>query len=148
MEKDYEEHILNKALLSYDSRDSAESLAEYLAGEVIEMRRLEWLKGRVKEVLRKLTKEERDLVAARYFGEGERLLALRREGEKPWTERTYFRKQRRLGERLASLLTFSGVTEEVFWKDYASMEVFAKIRRCVEEGRDRKISAVERRWLS
>ncbi|MBP3422500.1 MAG: hypothetical protein J6K86_01910, partial [Clostridia bacterium] len=37
VEKDYEEHIGNKALLSYDGRWTAEQTAEYIAGEILEM---------------------------------------------------------------------------------------------------------------
>ncbi len=141
--RDYEEHIKNKAVLSYDSRKSASELAEYLAGEILQMRNLEWLKARVEEILQKLSEEERSLVAMRYFGKRGK----NREGTGAWTERTYFRRQQRLGEKLVGMLSLSGVTEEVFLREFATIEPFKTIGRKVEEGRDEKISARERRWL-
>ncbi len=134
--KDYEEHIRNKALLSYDSPYSAEALAEYLAGEILQMRRLEWLKAKVEEALGKLDAVERTLVAVRYFGR--RKKGLPKKGTdnplagKAWTERTYFRRQRRLGEKLGGLLAQVGLTEAVYEREFASLEPFAKIAKYVE----------------
>ncbi len=152
VEEDYESHIKNKALLSYDTRKSAVEVATYLAGEILEMRRLEWLKGKVAEVLSKLTDVERTLVGIRYFGKTKKLKTLLQKPKeslrKPlWTERTYFRRQRRLGEKLCGLFTLCGVTEEVFLKEFLPMELFRKIYGGVEAGRDKKIGANERRWL-
>ncbi len=138
---DYEEHIKNKAVLSYFTPQGAYKAAEYLAGEILEMRKLEWLKSKVEEALRKLTETERALIAARYFGKR------RKAADKPWTERTYFRKQLRLGEKIAGLLTLSGLTEGVYEKEFAQMETFRKIERCLRAGKDKKISARERRWV-
>ncbi len=141
VEKDYEERIRNKALLSYDGRTGAERLAEEIAEEVVRMRRLEWLKGRVEEILASLSEEERALVAARYFGRKGALKGL------PFTESTYFRKQRRLGEKLSGLFVLAGISEEAYLSEYAEAEEFSSIHRGVEAGRDKKISAKERRWL-
>ncbi len=152
--EDYESHIKNRALLSYDDGKSAEESATYLAGEILEMRRLEWLKGKVEEVLSRLTDAERTLVAIRYFGKTQRLKSLVRKpkaGEslrRPFfTERTYFRRQRRLGEKLCGLFSLCALTEETFLEDYLPMEIFRKIYDGVEAGKDRKISGNERRWL-
>ena len=43
VEKDYADHITNKALLSYESKKSTEELAEYLAEEILRKERLIWL---------------------------------------------------------------------------------------------------------
>ncbi len=142
VEEDYEAHIKNKALLSYEK--SAERVATCLAGEILEMRRLEWLKAKIGEVLQGLTEVERTLVAIRYFGKSKQMKALM---QKPWTERTYFRKQQRLGEKLGGLLVLNGVTEECFMRELLPIEMLQKIYRGVEEGRDRKISCHERQWL-
>ena len=152
MEKDYEEHIKNKALLSYDSRKRAEDLAEYLAGEIIEMRRLEWLKGKLEGVLAKLTEEEKILVEGRYFGKRKRLkqyLHEKREDEngRGTSERNYFRRQRRLGEKLEKMLTSVGVTEEAYFSQLHSVEIFAKIYKMVERETDGHISLREGRLV-
>ncbi len=153
VEEDYETHIRNKALLSYHNGKSAEELATYLAGEILEMRLLEWLKGRIAAALGMLTEVERTLVAIRYFGKTKRLKSLLRrpKGEglrKPvWTERTYFRRQQRLGDKLGGLFVLCGITEEKFLKELVKVECIRKIHRGVEAGKDGKISGGERRWL-
>ncbi len=142
VEKDYEEHIKNKAILSYGSNLSAEEMAEYLAGEILEMRRLEWLKGKLEEVFAKLNAVEKTLLSIRYFGEVDKLKRLTGRvsvknplAPKNWTERTYFRKQIRLGEKLAALLLSVGLTEEVYLRDFARVEIFMKIQRYLAAGR-------------
>lgn len=153
--EDYEEHIRNKALLSYDSPMTAERLAEYIAGEILCMDKLEWLKATVEQVLDKLDEVERTLLAIRYFGKRKtirRFLPLRRatNGEKrenAWSEGKYFRRQRRLAEKVGAMLKSAGVTKEVYDRDFAALDIFRKIHIFVEAGRDRKISADERRWI-
>ncbi len=154
VEEDYETHIRNKALLSFDDRRSAEETATYLAGEILEMRRLEWLKKKVGEAMQALSDVERTLVAIRYFGKRKRLKSLLRPNIKEglrkapvWTERTYFRKQQRLGEKLCGLFVVCGITEEIFVRDFLPTALFKKIYQGVEAGKDRKISSNERRWL-
>ncbi len=124
--KDYEEHVRNKAVLSYRGTRTAEKLAEELAGEILEMHRLEWLKAKVDEVLERLTELERQLLSMRFFGKKLSLQTLGGEG-RAWTERTYFRKQKRLEGKVASLLSIVGVGEEVFAKEFASIELLRKV---------------------
>jgi NTP pyrophosphatase (non-canonical NTP hydrolase) len=138
VEKDYEEHIGNKALLSYEGRWTAEQTAEYLAGEILEMRRLEWLKGIVNKTLASLTDVEKTLVAIRYFGKTKGARAIFRDEKNPlkksgWTERSYFRKQEKLGERLTELFALAGLTEEVFAQEFAEMEIFKRVARALEK---------------
>lgn len=144
--EDYEAHVCNKAVLSYYS--PAEKLAEYLAEEILEMRRLEWLKGTVEEVLGRLQDEERELVAMRYFGQIKRLRSFlkRKAEEEDWSERKYFRKQKNLEKKLASLFKSAGVTKELYTAELADTDVFRKIHIFVEKGKDQKISADERRF--
>ncbi len=148
--QDYEEHIKNRAITSYDSRYTTEALAEYLAEEILRMRRLEWLKGKVEEALGRLTPVERELLAARYFGKRRKKparLGLENPLAAPaWTERTYFRRQRRLGEKISAIFPSVGLTEEVFLSEFANTEVFRRIHAWIEAGKDKKISAEERRF--
>ncbi len=144
--KDYEEHIKNRALLSYAPRRSALATAEYLAGEILEMRKLEWLKDKLDGVLLGLTDLERTLLAVRYFGKKKTPQDLT--GNGLWKERTYFRKQSRLGEKVTSALTLTGVTEEIYARDFENMALFGKIQRFLSAGKDKKISARERSWLT
>jgi hypothetical protein len=143
VEKDYEEHIRNKALLSFNGRTTALALAEYLAQELIHQQNLCWLKGIVKGILDKLTEEERVLLSIRYFGGGEKL---RNFALSKWNERTYFRRQASLEKKIAEQLIVAGLTEKVYASDFQSLDIFRKIHAFVEAGKDKKISARERRF--
>ena len=141
VEKDYEEHIGNKALLSYEGRWTAEQTAEYLAREILEMRRLEWLKAIVKKTLDGLSDVEKTLVAIRYFGKRKGVKALLSDEKNPlkesgWTERSYFRKQERLGEKLTELFALAGLTEEVFKREFANIDIFKKVARALEKRKE------------
>ena len=147
--KDYEEHIRNRALLSCDGRWTAEKTAEYLAEEILDMRRLEWLKVKVEEILSKLTEEEKILVAIRYFGKKKSKNRSAKEILQGlgWTERSYFRKQARLEGKLGGLFVACGLTEQVYERDYARIDIFQKVARALKNRGDKKISANEQRWL-
>ena len=134
--KDYEEYIRNKAILSYNNRKSAESLAEEIAEELITQNKLLWLKEKVEQVVEKLTERERKLVELKYFGR--RLKKEEKEeifsdgNGKIWSERKYFRAQDKLAKKLLSLFVFSGVSEELFEKEYSKMDIFRRAKRLVE----------------
>ncbi len=152
--REYAEHIENKAILSYRSGYTAERLALYLAEEILQKEKLEWLKERIERVLGKLSEVERTLVAIRYFGKERKikreLADRKRNGEKyanVWSERKYFRRQNRLSEKVGAMLEGVGVTQEVFEREYAGLDIFKKIYKFVCEGRDRGISKNERQWL-
>ncbi len=154
IEEDYELHIKNKAVLSHNCATSAEKLAEYLAGEILAMRSLENLKRTVESVLDKLSIEERTLIEIRYFGRRKKMrgflkrrgLASGQEGLE-WSETTYFRRQRAVGNKVSALLSFAGITEEKYLAEYANTDIFKKIHAFIAAGKDKKIAADERRLL-
>lgn len=154
VEEDYQIHIRNKAVLSHDCATSAEKLAEYLAGEIIAMRSLKDLKSTVESVLDKLSEEERTLIEIRYFGRRKKMrgflkrrVSKKEEKDVVWSETTYFRRQRILGEKVAAMLHFSGLTKEKYLAEYAQTDIFKKIHAFVEAGKDKKIAADERRLM-
>ena len=130
VEEDYAEHIRNKAVLSYNSRLTTEELAEYLAKEILRKNNLLWLRGAIEGVLEKLDDNERALVAARYFGK--KKIPLHKEGEQEWSERTYFRQQQKVGEKVGGMLIVAGVTKEFFDTRLEGVELIRKIHRHVE----------------
>ncbi len=141
VEKDYEEHIAIRALLSYENGKTAEQTAEYLAKEIIEMHRLEWLKGKVECALQKLSDEEKLLVEIKYFGNKRKLKALLKKeipSKREWTERSYFRRQKRLEERLDTLFKAIGITEDKYRKELADLDVVVKVAKAVERQERRK----------
>lgn len=167
VESDYGECIKNRALLSYRSGKSAEEISISIAEDILEQRKLVWLKGVVESVLAILSDTERMLVAIRYFGKerkkratvGLKGKALREAQDKAradklgktgtigiWSERKYFRAQQRLCERLKALYIQAGLTEEVFEKEFLSVEIMEKIYRFAEE-KDGRLSKREKAWV-
>ncbi len=153
VEEDYEEHIKNRALLSYRSNKTAEELAYAIAEDILEKDKLVRLKGQIERVLERLSDVERTLVGVRYFGKKRKInrpIEVRGEERKSryfdWSERKYFRVQSRLVNKLRALFVAVGLTRERFEKELAHTELFEKICRYVE-GRNTKISREERAWL-
>ncbi len=152
--EDYAVHIRNKAVLSYDSNLTTERLAEYLAGEIIEKSRLEWLKDTLEKLFQRLSEEERILLNIRYFGKTNQLRSFlktqaekRKSGGTGCSERMYFRRQSRLADKLGAMLFYAGITQQLYDEKLKDLELFQAIHRFVDAGRDKKISADERRLL-
>ncbi len=137
VEKDYEEHIKNKALLSFDGRVATEKLAEYIAKEIIEKDKLAWLKGQVEGILQRLSEEERTLVCIRFFRTKNIRDFVRKDEDtdtSKWSERMYFRRQKRLEEKLGAMLDASGLTEEFYEKEFSYIDIFKRVDRLVKKG--------------
>ena len=146
VDKDYEDHIRNKAVLSYDSRMTAERLAEYIAGEIITKRNLEALKSDLEKIFSKLEEKENKLIAIRYFGKRKQLCEFLKneDGQLGWSERKYFREQNRLGEKVGAMMRSVGLTEERYQAEFANLDIFKKIARFLREGKEEKMSVKER----
>ena len=130
--KDYEEHIYNKAILSYRSEKRAEELAEYIAGEILEQRKLVWLKDLLERVLRGLSETENAFIAVRYFGKGGKIKRAFDGAQKidgGLSEGKYFRLQRKLGNKIGERLVALGLSKEVFERDFGKMKMFQGIFR-------------------
>ena len=129
--EDYAEHIRNKAVLSYNSSLKTEDLAEYLAKEILRKNNLLWLRGAIEGVLAKLDDTERALIAARYFGK--KKIPLHKAGAQEWSERTYFRQQQKVGEKVCGMLVAAGVTKEFFDTRLQGVELISKIQKHVDK---------------
>ena len=135
VEKDYEECIRNKALLSYGNGKSAEETATEIALEIVYQKRFSWLKDKLDLVFNRLSEEERALVEVRYFRKNKnRLSEVCREKTtgKLWSERKYFRRQERLSKKLEAMVKGVGLTEETFQEEFANTELIDSVRRFVE----------------
>lgn len=125
LENAYEDHIKNKAVLSYKYVAPCEGLVEYITSEIQKKNRLAWLENLLNGVMDKLNETERALLEMRYF-------CKRRFGKEEcarakiesWSESTYFRMQNRLEKRLEHLLKREGLTEQVFDEWFAPMQAF------------------------
>ena len=130
--EDYGIHIKNKAILSYRRNEPAEVVAEKIVEEIFEKRHLEWLKGKVEEALDKLSQTERLLVKIRYFRKNKKEQRTDEVLEK-WSERTYFRMQEKLYEKLKRIFERMGFTMEVFKRNFENMEIFQKIDKFLQK---------------
>ena len=143
LEEGYREHISNQAILSHDGRMETEKLMVYLMQETERKAKIAELKKLTERALKKLSLEERLLLDARYFGRSDsvkRIFAAVKAGVakgeyaklKPWTERTYFRRQDKLIKKIAQRLEAVGLTKEVFLKEYADLDGVAEVYRYLE----------------
>lgn len=137
IEKDYGEHIRNKAILSYDYRVTTEKLSEYLAEEILKKGLIEELRSTVEGMLDLLTEEERFLLELRYFG---RKSKLKEYGEGVLSGigsiRSYYRKRARVLKKAMFLLGRAGLTEEKFFEKYAKLDCLMSVYRYIEEGKE------------
>ena len=159
IEEGYREHISNQAILSHDGRCATEKLMVYLMGEIERKAKIAQLKKLVGDAVAGLTLEEKLLLDVRYFGKSEqvkRIFASVKagiaQGEyaklKPWTERTYFRRQDKLLKKIAQRLQALGLTKEVFLKEYADIEGVSGIYRYLElQGEEGAVHRKEKDFL-
>lgn len=148
MERDYSDHIKNRAVLSYRYSGATEALCEKIARDIGEKERLKELKERLDAVLGGLTEEEKFLLELRYFGRRERLTAYAAEKDKYLcSKRQYYRKQDRLLLKIGGLLAAEGMCKEAFSERYGECEFFAAVCRALEEGRTAKREAAAMKRL-
>ena len=128
----------NKALLSFRSFERADVAAERVAEELRVAAELRILREEVKALLPKFTLEEQFLLEYKYF---RRRDELKKFGEVTFafSERSYFRRQRALIEKVSRLFKKVGITEENFRRRFSSYEPFRRILKALEEGRERAI---------
>lgn len=126
VEKDYGDHIKNRAVLSYRSDAPALAVAQYIAGEIVEKERLVWLKDTVQRVLDELSEEERALIGLRYFGK-----ARKKEENinKVKSESTYYRLQNRLGKKVGEQMKKIGLTKSLYADWFMAMPLFQKVEK-------------------
>ena len=144
MEKNYEEHILNKACLSFDNRKSGEFLVEEVAKEVLKKQLLKEVAEMMGKVVSFLTEKEKYLLELRYFRRKKALAVYEEKfGQAVFgSVRGYFREQVRLLEKTARLMVRCGLTEEKM-QEYMQIDELQAVLSYIEKGRD-KASSRER----
>lgn len=158
IEEGYLQHIRNKAILSADGRDTAQNVAEYLAREILQKRKLRELFETATEALRNLNAEEKLLLEIRYFGKIDRVrrafaqkyAGIADEDLKSvpfWSERTYFRKQKKLLAKLTERFSILGLTRERFDREYALLDGIGQVYTYVSLGKDLGLEKKERAFL-
>ncbi len=126
MDEAYRVHIRNKAVLSYRSDAPALVQAQSIASEILEKRKLAWLKATLEKVFARLTEAQRALLSIR-FSVGKEKSPDEKSGCGALGKGKYFRQLKRLEEKLRAMLKGEGLTEESFEKDFSKMELFRHI---------------------
>ena len=139
--KQYKEHIYERAVHSYGGKQDAESAAEYIAGQIIQMQTLEWVKEKLEKTFSKLMETERLMVAIRYFGLKRKSAkdTLMKAGKQFSSERSYFRSQQKLLKKIAAFMQAAGLDNAMFEGEIAVIEELQHICRYVQKGRDQKM---------
>lgn len=137
--EDSEEHIKNKAYMSFDDRKNAEKLAEYVAGEIIKKRLTEELEKRIGAILEKLNENELFLLETRYFRRKRKVKEFyERLGKEPLgSKRTYFRRQERLLKKLTGLFLTAGLNEKEFTERYANVGILFSVLKYIKADREK-----------
>lgn len=159
IENGYMQHIRNKAVLSVDGREPAQKLAEYLALEVVRKSKVRELIDLVNTVISNLNTEEKLLLNVRYFGKLDRVkraFAAKYAGiaddnmrtVKFWSERTYFRKQKKLLTKLVNRFLAVGLDKKRFLDDFAALDGIGAVYTYVELGKDLGLEKKERAFLT
>lgn len=122
----------NKAALSYKKRDAFSAACE-VAEEILFCETLERLESDLAAVLRALSAEERYLIDYKYFhAQGESVPLA-------YGERSYYRRQNALLQKVRMLLRARGWTGETFLSACGHDRLFARVYTAVREGREGEI---------
>ncbi len=122
----------NKAALSYKKRDAFAAACE-IAEELLFCETLEALEKDLLSALGALSDEERYLVGYRYFhAQGE-------EYPLSYSERSYYRRQNALLQKIRMLLCARGWTGERFLIEFGRDRLFMRVFNAVREGREGEI---------
>lgn len=136
-----ETETFHGAVLSFADPCGAVRAAEKIAARAKLACSLKCLKSDLDAAVEGTTEEERFLLSYKYFRGGKRdafrLL--------PFSERTYFRKQRALLERFAAELSSAGWSRERFLREFGRYAPFVRLLRAILEGKERKVAKLRKR---
>lgn len=120
-----------KARASYAGKESTEACAKKMIEYLYVKDCFAWVRASLNEVLASLTKEERYLLEYKYFRRKKML-----EGEFagmccPFAERTYYRRQRKLADKLNGELIRRGMDEAWFMRTFGEVPYMMAALRSV-----------------
>lgn len=118
-----DELLEKRALSSMTDFSPCLSQCEKMVNLGVQNANLLVLKGCVSEVLKKLSEEELALLEFKYF----HLRTKEAMPEGDVSSRRYFRKQQRVADKFARLMEEAGITDEVFERDYLSVEFIKEL---------------------
>lgn len=128
-----------RACLSFRSPRNTLSVMESIAADVEYAEcLLEW-KSRLDRVLSHCSDEELFLLEYKYFRRRKQLKAWEERVALSCSERSYFRKQKEVLERVSRRLARRGGTREAFLKDFEGFSPLMRILSALESGAERRL---------
>lgn len=132
-----------KAYASFSGRETAERCAQKILDYLYIRDCFAELQSRMKEILDKLSKEEKYLLEYKYFRRKKVLESEYADIRCDFCERTYYRRQKKLGEKLNNLFLRGGMDEAWFIKTFASVPYMAGLLERVRKSGE--LSVVDKR---
>lgn len=120
MEQAYTVHIRNMAVLSYRQDLPAVAMAGKIVGQILQKRKLAWLKALVEKSVRRLSDEEKEIVA--------RSFRWKKQSGDNTTKTKYRRLSKKLLDKLGKCMENAGLTYNAFQEEFATMELFQHIQ--------------------
>lgn len=132
-----------KAYASFSGRETAEKCVEKILDYLYIRDCFAVLQAKMEEILGKLNREERYLLEYKYFRRKKVLERDFGDIRCDYCERTYYRRQKRLGEKLNHLFLRSGMDEDWFLRTFASVPYMTGLLERVR--RSGELSVVDKR---
>lgn len=127
---------VNKAMLSFRSRDDALRTAERIVDELAVKSKLVRLEKAVDAVLQAFDEEEMYLLEYKYFRRRRVLREKYADYCLQCSERTYFRKQSAVFKKFASRLALYGWTEQAYQDAFENFSPFLRVFEVLKSGRE------------
>lgn len=130
-----------QAALSFRTYHNTLELAQKISLDVLHGEKLRFWKRELSDLLAELSEEELFLLEYKYFRRKRQLATRFADWEMTYSERSYFRKQNVLLQRVACKLSARGLSEERFFDDFGEFSPFMRVYSALKEGWERKIVA-------
>lgn len=128
-----------KAVLSFRDVHDAAAVCDRIAEEIVSAKKLALVKNLLDRILERCTTREKYLLEYKYFRRKRMLQEEFADVELNCAERSYYRLQNAVLEKIAMLLLAEGMSEEKFLKDFQNYAPFMRLYDVIREGRERAI---------
>lgn len=133
-----------KAALSYRIEDTRQAVEDVLAG-IWQRGILLELKREMREMLKEFSPEEGFLLEYKFFRRKGRLLNCPEEIWRETSERTVYRRQKRILKKFSAILARRGLDERWFCENMICMDWVEAVYRKVEAGKDVRVAGKHKR---
>ncbi len=135
-----------KATLSFRALGDTFAVAESVANEVLRAARLRKVHEDLSEIISRCTEEEQYLLEYKYFRRKKQLEGRFKERALSYSERSYYRRQSALLNKIAAAFCARGMSEGWFMNEFSDFPSFMRVYRFIVEGKEK--SVVSRRKKS